>query len=274
MLKACLPVLFLSCVTVFSSPGFSTLSLFLSFSCKLFTVMDQHQLFPPLLLRLPCVSHAVILFLNQTPSFAPYSLSSSFITSSSHLFFVFFTSSERIPQVLLLPTLDLWGKTGQRTLRRAFYSVMVQSAQKTKAQRGGHCASARQSREEIPFASVLTAKSQPCSCFFPHKITLCNCWLHLSFSWHFWSIKITENLCLSVHCSEWCKETRKKVGKISTYDCSFQHSIRGIHRRKVKYDAMLSQPGNLCRVDSTTIIVVSQIPKPQISLKRLFDNIF
>lgn len=152
MLKACLPVLFLSFFPrVFSPFGFSSLSLFLSFSCKIFTVMDRHQLFLPLLQLLRCVNHAVILFLNHTPFLLLYSLSSSFITSSSHLLFVFFTSSERIPQVLLLPTLDLWGKTGQRTLRRAFYSVMVQSAPKTKAQRGGHSASVRQSREETLF---------------------------------------------------------------------------------------------------------------------------
>lgn len=137
---------------VLSPPGLSSLSLFLSFSCKIFSVMDRHQLFLLVLQHSPASIMLSSYFSTKPLLLLLYSLSSSFITSSSHLLFVFLTSSERIPQVLLLPTLDLWGKTGQCTLRRAFYSVMVQSAPKTKAQRGEHSASVRQLRKETSFA--------------------------------------------------------------------------------------------------------------------------
>lgn len=61
---------------------------------KLSTVIDGSQLLGPLLWHLAFVNHAVVSLFNKTPSLSPvlFSPSSSFITSTRHRLFVFFTS--------------------------------------------------------------------------------------------------------------------------------------------------------------------------------------
>lgn len=57
----------------------------------------------------------------------------------------------------------LCGKTGWHTLRRAFYSITVQSTLKTMSQRRGHGASVYQSKQLASHAFFLTSKSHPSS---------------------------------------------------------------------------------------------------------------